>query len=395
MNDSFPNNPLDKFQEIMRREDKMMRIARGQIGPQLANLANLPGASSILGIDIVAQRYQDALKGIVGPIDELTRMHLAIQPNALTGLHDTLRAFNERFSLPLAEQARQLLGQFDASGAISAMRRLQDHTGGIQHAIDAMRVPWLDAANQLGSIGSFVELQRIGLSLQSLPTFDSMLTDSLRIDLGDWRDTITLPKDIFSDVGVRTAFYESRGLNLGLTEFPAEAFQQSALLAGLAVEPPPLLKGYDRWALGSDDPEEAGFERTNAAHDRLQRFESQLRRFIEERMRDAFGEAWIKHNVPGEIRERWIEKRKKALEAGEKEWPLIAYADFTDYLPIITRKDNWEATFEPFFGRSESVRESFQRLYPIRLCTMHARIITQDDELYLLVETKRILSAIT
>jgi hypothetical protein len=50
--------------------------------------------------------------------------------------------------------------------------------------------------------------------------------------------------------------------------------------------------------------------------------------------------------------------------------------------------------FAPVFRRAESVRESFQRLYPIRLCTMHARIVTQDDELYLFVETKRILSAI-
>ena len=394
MNDDFQNVSLGKFQEMMRREDEMARIARSQITPQLANLSGLVGASSMLEIGTLEHRYQDALKGIVAPIEELRRMRLAIQPDALAGLHDTLRAFNERFSLPLAEQARQLLGQFEASGAISAMRRLQDQTGSIQYAIDSMRAPWLDAANTLGSIGSFVELQRIGLSLQNLPTFDRALTDSLRIDLGDWRDTITWPKDIFSDVAVRTAFYESRGLDLGLTEFPAEAFQQSALLAGLAVEPPPLLKNYDRGEQGGDDPEEACFERTNAAHDRLQRFESQLRRFIEERMRDAFGEAWIKHNVPGEIRERWVEKRKKALEAGEKEWPLIAYADFTDYLPIITRKDNWGAAFEPFFGRSESVRESFQRLYPIRLCTMHARIITQDDELYLLVETKRILSAI-
>jgi hypothetical protein len=63
-------------------------------------------------------------------------------------------------------------------------------------------------------------------------------------------------------------------------------------------------------------------------------------------------------------------------------------------VPIITKRDNWEDIFKPFFGRAESVMESFQRLYPIRICTMHARLITQDDELYLYVETKRILSAI-
>ena len=46
------------------------------------------------------------------------------------------------------------------------------------------------------------------------------------------------------------------------------------------------------------------------------------------------------------------------------------------------------------FANKNSVQESFRRLYPIRLATMHARTITQDDELYLYVETKRILAAI-
>ncbi len=50
--------------------------------------------------------------------------------------------------------------------------------------------------------------------------------------------------------------------------------------------------------------------------------------------------------------------------------------------------------FKPIFKRPMLVQESFQRLYPIRMCTMHARLITQDDELYLYVETKRILKAI-
>lgn len=86
-------------------------------------------------------------------------------------------------------------------------------------------------------------------------------------------------------------------------------------------------------------------------------------------------------------------KTSKARDVGEPESPLIAYADFTDYVQIIIRKDNWDAVFEPIFKRRMLVQESFQRLYPIRICTMHARFITQDDELYLLVETQRLLKA--
>ena len=120
----------------------------------------------------------------------------------------------------------------------------------------------------------------------------------------------------------------------------------------------------------------------------------QIRKFIDEQMTEAFGSNWIKHRIDGQMRKQWEEKQEKAEANGEREWPLIAYADFTDYVKIITQKNNWRDVFEEFFDRKESVQESFQRLYPIRVCTMHARLITQDDELYLCVETKRILKAI-
>ena len=71
---------------------------------------------------------------------------------------------------------------------------------------------------------------------------------------------------------------------------------------------------------------------------------------------------------------------------------MIAYADFTDYVLVICRRDNWRI-FKRYFGREESVRESFQRLYPIRLDTMHARQITHEDELFLYVETRRLGAA--
>lgn len=72
---------------------------------------------------------------------------------------------------------------------------------------------------------------------------------------------------------------------------------------------------------------------------------------------------------------------------------MIAYADFTDYVRVICKRDNWNI-FKPFFDREENVRESFQRLYPVRLDTMHARPITQDDELLLYIETRRLSKVI-
>lgn len=167
------------------------------------------------------------------------------------------------------------------------------------------------------------------------------------------------------------------------------------MIAGLASPPPAIVDLYDRDIHAPDeDEEESGFARTNSAHDRLQRLETHMHQFIHKKMSEAFGEDWIKHRAPDEIRKAWLEKKQKARNNGEREFPLIAYADFTDYVQIITRNDNWKEVFKPVFRRKESVQESFQRLYPIRICTMHARIITQDDELYLYVEMKRLLNAI-
>ena len=184
-----------------------------------------------------------------------------------------------------------------------------------------------------------------------------------------------------------------RGLNPNLTSFPNNAFRQIVTDAGLE-EMVPVDDAYDFNPRELEEPEkEAGFERTNKAHDKLQRFEAQMRRFIDERMTEAFGPNWLKNQISGEMKNQWSKKRQKAKDNGEKEYPLIAYADFTDYEEIIIRRDNWEV-FKEFFDRKTSVEESFRRLYPIRICTMHSRIITQDDELYLYVETKRLLTAI-
>ena len=220
-----------------------------------------------------------------------------------------------------------------------------------------------------------------------------MPADRLRPRLGDWRTRIDWPSAIFTDPLARSDFYVDRGLDPALTDFPVNAFDQAITIAGIKRAPPPFIRAYDHASERERDEEEAGFERTNDAHDRLQRFETHIRRFIDQRMTAAFGENWINRRVARPIRQQWNERREKAREDGEPERSLIAYADFTHYETIIVQKDNWEQVFAPVFRRKTLVQESFQRLYPIRVCTMHARIITQDDELYLFAETARLLRA--
>jgi hypothetical protein len=291
--------------------------------------------------------------------------------------------FHARFEMPSIVETSRLFERARESLLGPRIFLDQSVSDSIRKAMEAMRVPWLDTENKLQSIIGFAELQGIGLAMQRFAPFDEKFTDQIRRDLGDWRAPLNFPKPIFEDVAARVTFYEGLGLNRQLTAFPEEAFDESAALAGLMQDIP-----------AADPDEEAVFKRNNAAHDRLQRFEAHVRRFIDERMRAAFGDSWIKHRVHGDIRERWRDKKEKAVARGERELSLLMYADFMDYEPIITRDDNWKTVFEAYFRRKEFIRESFQRLHPVRNCTMHARPITSDDKVFLFFEIMRFLKAI-
>jgi hypothetical protein len=384
-------------QDAARRHDLVLKQAVDSLGITALRTTALDLGSGVRQALENIDRNREMIRAALGPLEELRRSGVFDSVTErfaeLSQASRALGDYTARFQLPDLSETVRLFQQFETSGLATTIRRYQDHGREIQRAMQTMRTPWLDMQNRLQSFGSFAELQNIGIALHNLPAFDEKLVDQLRIALGDWRGAIDWPDNIFSDALARSTFYVGKGFDPRLTDFPADAFRQSVGIAGLAGEPAPLLGEYE--GEGGDDDEEAlGFERTNAAHDRLLRFETQLRKFIENNMRAAFGEDWIRQRVPGEIWQRWHEKRELARERGETMWPLIAYADFTDYAPIITRKDNWETLFKPLFRRAEFVNESFQRLYPIRICTMHARIITQDDELYLFVEIKRLLTAI-
>lgn len=307
-----------------------------------------------------------------------------------------MAGFEARFRLPEIAETARLIEELRVGVLSETLTHYAEMQSSLQRAMDSMRTPWLNVQDVMNSIAGFAELQGIGHVLStSMPAFDDVLASALRTDLGDWRDRITWPSEIFSDPAARSDFYAGLGFDKALTNFPAPAFEQGLRIAGLRSESPPLVDRYGAPVPPSvDRDEEAGLARTNMAHDWLLRLETQLRRFIDEQMTRAFGSDWPKHRLPKELYEKWQEKKRAAQSAGARDWPLIAYADFTDYEPVICRRDNWREVFSSFFNRPESVRESFQRLYPVRLDTMHARPITQDDELLLYVETKRLAKVI-
>ena len=188
--------------------------------------------------------------------------------------------------------------------------------------------------------------------------------------------------------------YRGLGFDANLTDLPMAAFREAVELADIRSERPSLVESYGPPVPSPAANEEAAFARTNEAHDWLQRFESHLRRFIDVEMARQFGAEWPRHRLPHGMYHKWKAKQDAAARERRPQRPLVAYADFTDYSRIIMRKDNWRQVFASYFGRPENVRESFQRLHPIRRDAMHARLISQDDELLLYVEVKRIMRAI-
>lgn len=346
-----------------------------------------------------AEWHRSVLRAVEGPLAELRATGAFDAVSAvgrqLQRANEALTGFESRFELPEVRIAASLVQSLHTSPFADVMTRYAAQATTLQKSLEAMTTPWLDIQDNLRSVGALAAMNGMAGILEQRPGFDVRVADALRIDLGDWRDPIAWPQEIFTDLGARSAFYVERGFDPALTDLPAPAFRQGTQVTGLRRSPPPLVREYEPPVPVADDPhEEEALARTNDAHDWLLRLETQIRHFIDLRMSALFGPDWPRHRMHKDIYDRWLDKKKKREQHAVSQWPLIAYADFTDYERIICRKDNWQEVFAPFFIRPESVRETFQRLYPIRLDTMHARPITQDDELLLYVETRRLIRLI-
>ena len=305
-----------------------------------------------------------------------------------SALMQAMKGYHARFKLPEIAETARLLATCKSGLLSNIMARFAGEYSSLKRAMESMRTPWMDMQETMRSVAGFAEIQGIGHALRTLPAFDENLSAALRVDLGDWRKPIAWRPEIFTDLAARSDFYISRGFNQALTDFPLPAFEQSLDIAGLPRELPPAAGGQDAGTLLD---EEEGLSRTNGAHDSLQRLERLLRKFIDERMTQAYGPVWVKQRLPNRLYDQWREKKQKAEKAGAEVRPLVEYADFTDYPEIICRGDNWQAVFGTLFVRKESVRESFQRLHPVRLDVAHARLITKEDELLLRVEVRRLV----
>jgi len=390
-------NQLRSELDLMRLSgvDNAMRETIDRMADEQRSMRHLAIASGLVNVDTTgmlafAKEFQDRARLLEGILPDYQRLGLL---GAASPLHDSLneamlasKKFAEQFRMPeLTEFSRLVKEAATASKFIVGFGAFEMPDSAVTKAMQSMHSPWLLRDDVMRSAHAFAEMQKIGLALGTVAPFDEGFAQSLRGALGDWRDVTTLPTPIFDNVIARTDFYIDLGFDSSLTDFTVEAFDESAELAGLASD------SRD----GEDEGEEIGLLRTNRAHGQLLRFECNVRRFIDTVMKTEFGDDWLKRQLPDGMHASWEKKRSIALEKGEAEQPLIAYADFTDYIRIIERRDNWARVFGAIFKRQSDVQESFIRLFPVRICTMHARFITLEDEFLLRVETRRVTRAIS
>lgn len=349
------------------------------------------GIYDLLRKDANASRNYTAIEKAIMGINSLKGVAAALQPIAqqiINYQHNSLLA--GQFALPIHSEILSLTQILQPK--VPALSVLQ----GAQAAMAGMKHPWLDTHNKLGSLTAFIQLHDIGKRLQIWKPYGPTLTAYLRPSLGDWREKMTFSQEAIENVEARRTFYDKLGFNHSLTEFPQEALDETLTTAGIIPAEISLTDMLGNpFNAPSDLTKRKGLELINKAYYHLSSFEIAIRKFIDENLAAEFGTDWHKSQLPNGLFDKWIEKKNKYEKAKQLEphARLIEFADFTDYESIINRGDNWKRVFAKFFQRQENVRETFQRLHPIRLDTMHARLITQDDYLLLFVELTRIRKA--
>jgi len=333
-------------------------------------------------------KQQDSLAGYAAKFrQELDAANAILKQTTL--LQDVRMQAADLFRIPMASEAADMLKVLQSGTMAAYAKQLTAIDTAQATALASMSSPWMRDLGAQRSASALLELHGLGNALRLVQGFDHGLTVALRADFGDWRDTIAFPQIVFEDPVARTNLYVAQGFNTALTDFPNLAFRENLVRSGLDDDP-----DWDSQIQEQDPDQEADFKRANKCHGHLQRLERGLRKFIDQAMTAQYGADWPKKRLPPKLLEAWEFKKSRAESDGVVLTMFIDVADFSDYVDIICKKDHWREVFQARFKRTESVRESFQRLHPIRVATMHSRSVTKADELYTLAETMRLLSAI-
>jgi hypothetical protein len=304
----------------------------------------------------------------------------------------------ERMSRQIRDQLRVYESPFDSLRIKDALSAL-DATAykgfapalvEIESVAAALKGPWVNKIHPELSAFGVTHIVALAAAAHAPTPFAVPAVAAIREALGDWRE-LRMPWRFLPEANLRERFYLDHGFDRNLIQLPEPAFSQALVSVGL-VRPPASAPAEEPPA----DEEAILQQRMNRAYALFVRFERTLREFIDVQISAKCGPDWERHRCHGngKIYQRWVAKRDAEVGNGLKPQKLIHYIDFREYADLITKADNWREVFKDIFQREENVRETFARLGPVRVCTMHARTITKIEFSLAASEITRLLIAI-
>jgi hypothetical protein len=191
--------------------------------------------------------------------------------------------------------------------------------------------------------------------------------------------------DPSEDTDEREAQYDAAGRKPALVAFPEDSYPSVVVASGFELVFPlaPVPKPIGNVT--------ASLNVSSAPYIAMREIENHLRKLIADRL-STVERQWEKRLVPGDMRQRWIERREEYRAQGQPVFPLIYYSDLGDLGQIIVQNNNWPL-FEPIFRQRDSLLVSISRLTPVRNTVMHGRPLSQSEVLYIAAEGHRLLSA--
>lgn len=131
--------------------------------------------------------------------------------------------------------------------------------------------------------------------------------------------------------------------------------------------------------------EDAELKRIQDAQSIISKLEWEIRKLIEARLRELYGDEWWEKGVQPTVRTKIeAEKRKKQKQQDDDRHPIY-YAHFDDYRAIIKKKENWSTVFCKIFVKDYEFDTMFDWLCELRPPVQHTRPISQEHFMQLTI----------
>ena len=126
--------------------------------------------------------------------------------------------------------------------------------------------------------------------------------------------------------------------------------------------------------------------------DSLDIFEQSIRVFVKDKMLESFGDNWWKRNVPEHIvnacRDRINKEQSQRFPIFPASEP-INYTNLGELKDVISRRDNFDKAFKPFFGNTETISSKLTELIAFRNPAAHNRPVFGPDHYEAIIVTCR------